>query len=75
MMLSLAQTDSSKPWTGLSVHFRHYPDGSIAATCRGKVGFGRNEDEALAELGRILHPVCSPPPSAILSTRQFLRSS
>jgi hypothetical protein len=48
----LAAACRLNPWSGTAILFRHYPDGSVAATARGKVGLGHSENEALADLVR-----------------------
>jgi hypothetical protein len=49
----LAAACRLSPWSGAAILFRHYPDGSVAATGRGKVGIGHTENEALADLVRV----------------------
>lgn len=63
---------SSAPWvwSGDSVLFRHYPDGTVAATSRGKVGFGRDEAEALTALDRLLRPDLYAPPTTVFQPLQ-----
>jgi hypothetical protein len=48
------------PWRGESVMFRHHPDGTVAATSRGRVGAGWSEEEALRELDRLLAASAAP---------------
>jgi len=38
------------PWPGTSIMLRHFPDGLVAATSRGRVAIGANEREALRRL-------------------------
>jgi hypothetical protein len=51
----LTSVGRAAPWWGEAILFRHFPDGSVAATSLGMVGGGGEENEALADLDRRLH--------------------
>jgi hypothetical protein len=42
-------------WHGHTVMLHHRADGTIEATSRGRVAYGRCEEEALDGLSRLLH--------------------
>jgi hypothetical protein len=46
--------DPAKDKPPVVILFRHLPDGTVIATCRGIAGVGKTEEEALTDLGQKL---------------------